>query len=157
MIFTDTIGNYLIYAGIAFFIVFRFYKGKYRFIFLLAGIGLIGSRFTMNEIVVLKANQNREKILTFGSNFDYTFQDGTTSNISVSSNTLVNDTYEKLIIEKVEYSAYSSLSSGDNIVNNIEPYSYAQLGNSVSYYFEEPPKTIRVKGGGSTTRYWLHK
>jgi hypothetical protein len=157
MIFTDTIGNYLIYAGIAFFIVFGFYKGKYRFIFLLAGIGLIGSRFTMNEIVVLKANQNREKILTFGSNFDYTFQDGTTSNISVSSNTLVNDTYEKLIIEKVEYSAYSSLSSGDNIVNNIEPYSYAQLGNSVSYYFEESPKTIRVKGGGSTTRYWLHK
>jgi len=157
MIFTDTIGNYLIYAGIAFFIVFGFYKGKYRFIFLLAGIGLIGLRFTMNEIVVLKANQNREKILTFGSNFDYTFQDGTTSNISVSSNTLVNDTYEKLIIEKVEYSAYSSLSSGDNVVNNIEPYSYAKLGNSVSYYFEEPPKTIRVKGGGSTTRYWLHK
>lgn len=111
----------------------------------------------MNEIVVLKANQKREKLLTFGSSFDYTFQDGTTSNISVSSNTLVNDTYEKLIIEKVEYSAYSSLSSGDNVVNNIEPYSYAKLGNSVSYYFEEPPKTIRVKGGGSTTRYWLHK
>jgi hypothetical protein len=157
MILTDTTGNYLIYAGIAFFIVFGFYKGKYRYILLLAGIGLIGSRFAMNEIVVLKANQKREKLLTFGSSFDYTFQDGTTSNVSVSSNTLVNDTYEKLIIEKVEYSAYSSLSSGDNVVNNIEPYSYAKLGNSVSYYFEEPPKTIRVKGGGSTTRYWLHK
>jgi hypothetical protein len=157
MILTDTIGNYLIYAGIALFIVFGFYKGKYRFIFLLCGIGLIGLRFNMNEIVVLKSNQKREKLLTFGSSFDYTFQDGSTSNISLSSNTLVNDTDDKLIIEEVEYSTYSSLNTGDNIVKQIESFSYTQLGNSVDYYFEEPPKTIRVKGGGSTTRYWLHK
>jgi hypothetical protein len=65
MILTDTTGNYLIYAGIAFFIVFGFYKGKYRYILLLAGIGLIGSRFAMNEIVVLKANQKREKLLHY--------------------------------------------------------------------------------------------
>lgn len=157
MILTDTTGNYLIYAGIAFFIVFGFYKGKYRYILLLAGIGLIGSRFAMNEIVVLKANQKREKLLTFGSNFDYTFKDGTTSTISVSSNTLVNDTEDNLVIEEVEYSTYSSLSDEDKVVNNIESFSYAQLGNSVDYYFQDPPKTIRVKGGGSTTRYWLHK
>ena len=157
MILTDTTGNYLIYAGIAFFIVFGFYKGKYRYILLLAGIGLIGSRFAMNEIVVLKANQKREKLLTFGSSFDYTFKDGITSTISVSSNTLVNDTEDNLVIEEVEYSTYSSLSDEDKVVNNIESFSYAQLGNSVDYYFQDPPKTIRVKGGGSTTRYWLHK
>jgi hypothetical protein len=157
MIFTDTLGNCLIVAGIALFIVFRFYKGKYSFVLLFAAIGLIGSRFAMNEIVVLKTNQKKETLLTFGSSFNYTFQDGTSSNVSVSSNTLVNDTQDKLIVEKVEYGSYSSISSGDNFVNNIEPYSYAQLESSVSYYFEEPPKTIRVKGGGSTTRYWLHK
>lgn len=157
MILTDTTGNYLIYAGIAFFIVFGFYKGKYRYILLLAGIGLIGSRFAMNEIVVLKANQKREKLLTFGNSFGYTFKDGTTSTISVSSNTLVNDTEDNLVIEEVEYSTYSALSDEDKVVNNIESFSYAQLGNSVDYYFQDPPKTIRVKGGGSTTRYWLHK
>jgi hypothetical protein len=126
MILTDTTGNYLIYAGIAFFIVFGFYKGKYRYILLLAGIGLIGSRFAMNEIVVLKANQKREKLLTFGNSFDYTFKDGTTSTISVSSNTLVNDTEDNLVIEEVEYSTYSSLSDEDKVVNNIESFSYAQ-------------------------------
>jgi hypothetical protein len=157
MIFTDTVGNYLLFAGIALVIVFGFYNGKFRFILLLAGIGLLASRYAMNEIVVLKENQKKETLLTFGKSFDYTFQDGTSANVSVSSNTLVNDTHDKLIIEKVEYSTYSSRSSGDNILNNIEPYSYAQLGYSVSYYFEEPPKKIRVKGGGSTTRYWLHK
>jgi hypothetical protein len=105
----------------------------------------------------LKANQEKEILLTFGSSIDYTFQDGTSTNLLVSSNTLVNDTQDKLIVEKVEYSTYSSISSGDNIVNIIEPYSFSQLGSSVSYFFEEPPKTISVKGGGSTTRYWLHK
>lgn len=157
MIFTEAIGNCLFVAGIVLIIVFRFYNGKYSFVLLFVGIGLIGSRFAMNEIVVLKASQKKETLLTFGSSIDYTFQDGTSSNVSVSSNTLVNDTQDKLIVEKVEYGSYSSISSGDNVVNNIEPYSFAHLEHSVSYYFEEPPKTIRVKGGGSTTRYWLHK
>ncbi len=157
MIFTDTVGNCLFVAGIALLIFFVYYNGKYSYVLLFSAIGLIYSRFGTNEIVVLKENQEKEILLTFGSSIDYTFQDGTSSNLSVSSNTLVNDTQDKLIVEKVEYSTYSSISSGNNIVNIIEPYSFAQLVNSVSFYFEAPPETISVKGGGSTTRYWLHK
>jgi hypothetical protein len=157
MIFTDTVGNCLFVAGIALLIFFVYYNGKYSYVLLFSAIGLIYSRFGTNEIVVLKANQEKEILLTFGSSIDYSFQDGASSNVSVSSNTLVNDTRDKLIVEKVEYSTYSSISSGNNIVNIIEPYSFAQLGSSVSFYFEAPPKTISVKGGGSTTRYWLHK
>jgi hypothetical protein len=157
MIITDTIGNYLIFAGIVLFIVFRFYNGKHRYVLLLAAIGFIGSRFAMKEIVVLKTNQKKETYLTFGSSFNYTFQNGNSYVIPVSSNTLINDTEDKLVVEKVEYSSYSSISSGDNIENNIDPFSYQQLANSVNYFYEEPPKTIRVKGGGTTTRFWLHK
>ena len=156
MILTNTIGNYLIFAGIALFVVFRFYNGKYRYVLLLAGIGLLGSRFAMKEIVVIKANQKQETFLTFGRRFDYTFQNGNSTDIPLGSNTLIDDTQDKLVIEKVEYSAYSSIGSGENIETNIEPFSYQQLENSVSYFYEEPPKTIRVKGGGTTTRYWLH-
>ncbi len=157
MIITYTFGNYIIFAGIALIIAFAFYKGKYRYILLLAGIGSFVARYSMNHIVVLKANQKRESLLTFGSSFNYTFQNGNSTRINVSSNTLVNDTEEELIIEKVEYSTFSSLSDEDKVVKNIESFSFVQLVNSVDYYYENPPKTIRVKGRSSTTRYWLHK
>lgn len=157
MVFTNAIGNYLIIAGIASFIILRFYKGKFPFIFLFIGLLLLGLRFWMKKIVVLKENNIQETLLTYSSNFEYKFQDGTISMVPVGGNTLINDSKDKLTVEKVEYSSYASFSGDDNIVATINPFSFSELENSISYYYEEPPKTIRVKGGGSTTRYWLHK
>lgn len=157
MIISNTTGNYIIFTGIALIIAFALYKGKYRYILLLAGISSFVARFSMNHIVVLKENQKRESLLTFGSSFNYTFQNGRTSRITVTSNTLINDTEENLIVEEVEYSTFSSFSDENNVVKNIESFTYTQLGKGIDYYYKDPPKTIRVKGGGSTTRYWLHK
>ena len=157
MIITETTGNYIVITGVVLIVAFRFFKGKYQFILLLAGIGLIGSIYAMNEIVVLKANQEHETLLTFKSSLDYTFKNGNSSVIPISNNTLINDTQDNLVIEKVEYSAYSSIGSGENTETNLDPFSYQQLENPVSFFYKEPPKTIRVKGGGTTTRYWLHK
>ena len=145
MIINDTIGNYLIIAGVILIFFFRRFNGKYQFILFLAGIVLIVIRFTMNEILVLKSNSEHETLLTFGSSYDYTFKNGNSCIIPISDNTLINDTQDNLVIEKLEYSTYSSIGSGENSKTYLQPFSYQKLENSVDYFYAEPPKTISVK------------
>lgn len=156
MILHESFGTFLIVAGIVSFVALRLYKGKFRYIFLILGIGFIGVRFTLTEIKVLKGEGRKIDILTFGKSIEYKFQSGKTMLVPISDNTLINDTQEKLFVEEVEYSTYSSYSEGKKIVERIDPYSFNRLTNSIDYYFKNPPKTIRVKGGGTTSRYWLH-
>ena len=153
---TETVGSYLFVAGVVSLLILRIFGGKYWYVFLLLGIGFIGSRMAMDNIVIVKDNNVKEEYLTFLDNFDYTFFDGRKCEISVRNNTIINDSPKKVIIEKVEYSRVESLNFGDNIEFTISPYQYTNLVNSVDFYYTEPPKTISVRSGASCTRYWLH-
>lgn len=147
---------YIFIAGFILLLIFRFYSGKYRFSFLIAGVLLLVLRFSMDEVTIIKENKSKKDYYTLKSEIEYEFANGKTKNVSVGSNTLINDTPEELTIEEVHYSSTPSFGNGNTVVQNIMPYSSNQLKNGISYYFEEPPKQISVKRGSSTTRYWIH-
>ena len=156
---TADMGLYIFLAGFLSILVLRFYRGKYWYIFLILGFSLIGLGFVMDNVTILTGNNEKHEYLTLKNSHFYTFENGTTKTISIEDNTLINDTENEFIIEKVEYgySKYSSSDSRDNFMTTISPYSAQSLTYSIDYFYTEPPQSIRVKGGSSKTRYWLHK
>ena len=157
---TEDMGLYIFLAGLGSVLVLRFYGGKYWYIFLTIGFILMGLRFVMDNVTILTGNNKKQDFLTLKSSHFYTFKNGTTITISIEDNTLINDTDNEYIIDKVKYGYYSkyySSSSQDNYMTTISPYSAKILTYSIDYFYDDPPKSIRVKGGSSTLRYWLHK
>jgi hypothetical protein len=143
-------------AGLILIVTFRFYSGKYSFVLLIGGVFLIVLRFLMDKVTILNDYRCKKSYYTIKSNIEYVFSNGETQNVSVGSNTLINDTPEDFTIEEVHYSSTLSFGNGNTIVQNVKPFSSYQLENGISDYFDEPPQQISVKRGSSTTRYWLH-
>jgi len=154
---TNSFGFYLIIAGFVSLLILRFYRGKYWAIFLILGIGFFALRMSMKEVTILIGNRLSEDYLTFNRNHEYNYKNGSKEIISIEDNTLINDTEDYLVVEKLEYSTYASYTSGDNVVMDIPPYSHVQLINSIDYFYSQPPDTISVKNGGTTTRFWIHE
>lgn len=157
---TEDMGLYFFLAGFLSILVLRFYRGKYWYIFLILGFSLIGLFFVMDNVTILTGNNKKLEYLTLKNSHFYTFENGTTKTISIEDNTLINDTENEFIIEKVQYGYYSKYytsNSQDNYMTTISPYSAKSLPYSIDYFYTDPPKSIRVKAGSSTLRYWLHK
>lgn len=154
---TDAMGYYLFFAGLGSIFVLRFYGGKYWYIFLILGLSLMSIRFLMDKVTILSGNKEKQEFLTFKSSHSYTFKNGSTKSILINDYTLINDSDETLIIEKVEYSRFSTTSSGGNLLSWISPYSSQILEYNIDYFYDDPPSSIRVKSGNITTRFWLHK
>lgn len=142
--------------GFLLLLVFRFYTGKYRFTFLMGGILLLVLRFSMDKVTILENNKTKEDFYTFKKSIEFNFSNGRTLIVPVGSNTFINNTSGKYVIEKVQYGSTPTFGIGDVFIQNVMPYSGCQLESGIDYYFEDPPKQISVKRGGSTIRYWLH-
>jgi hypothetical protein len=153
---TSTTGIYIVLAGIGLLLASIFYKKKIRFVFLLSGIVLIVSRISMNELILLSLGEKNQIMLVLGDKVDYTFRNGSTMEIKVNINTIINDTEERLIVEEVYYGSVSPLINDDRIICEIKPFSYTSLEYPVDYYFGKPPKKIRAHGGGYFSKSWLH-
>jgi hypothetical protein len=112
----------------------------------------------MDKVTILSSKSEKKEYLTLKNSLFYTFKNGTTKSITIEDNTLINDTYHKLIIEKIEYgfSKYASSDSEDSFIGTIDPYSAQNLSYNIDYFFTDPPQSIRVKSGGTKTRYWVH-
>jgi len=154
---SDSMGFYLFFAGLASIFILRFYRGKYWYIFLILGFSLMGLRFVMDKVTILTGNNEKQEFLTLKNSISYTYKNGLAESVSIKVNTLINDTEDELIIEKVEYGRYENSNNDDNYIETINPYSSQDLIYRVNYFYTDPPSSIRVKGGRSTTRYWLHK
>ena len=153
MITTDT-SLYILLAGIASLLVLRFYRGKFWYVFLLVGIVLLGIRFSMNDVTVLTEDEKHMKYFTLNNSIEFSFSNGSTMDINVGNNTIINNTKYTLTVEK--WNGITS-TTANPFVTTIRPYSLINLSNSINYFYIQPPNSIRVKGGGSRTRYWLHK
>ena len=154
---TDTAGLYIFLAGLACLFVLRFYNGKFWYVFLIMGIGLMALRFTMDDLVILKPNEQKEEYLTFQNSIVYTSGNGKTENVYIGSNTIINDTEFDLEVESVAYGTTAYSTNGNEHEASIPSYSCQLLSNGIDYYYNEPPSSIRVKGGGSRIKFWLHK
>jgi hypothetical protein len=94
---TDNMGFYLFLAGLGSLFVLRFYSGKYWYIFLIVGLGLMSVRFVMDKVTILSSKSEKKEYLTLKNSLFYTFKNGTTKSITIEDNTLINDTYHKRI------------------------------------------------------------
>jgi hypothetical protein len=148
---------FLFFSGIGFTIIAMYFKWRFWYIFLLLLLCLIGMQFAMKKLNFLTSNLQNKKFLTFKSSLTYNFRNGEKKTFSISNHTLINDTENKLIIEKVEYSRFKTSNSTENYITTIDPYSSLDLQFDIDYFYIDPPRSISVKGGSSTTRYWIHK
>ena len=69
-------------------------------------------------------------------------------------NFVLNNTSENLILESLSYS--TSYSSYTPEIIYISP-GINPINVQINFIFSTPPETIRVKSGGTTTRWYLHK
>lgn len=69
-------------------------------------------------------------------------------------NFVLNNTNENLILESLSYSTYYSSYTPKviYILPGINP-----INIQIDFMFSTPPQTIRVKSGGTTTRWHLHR
>ena len=68
---------------------------------------------------------------------------------------ILNNTNNILILESLSYSTYSSnqyTPQEIKITSGINP-----IDEQINFIFSTPPNTIRVKAGGTTTRWHLHR
>lgn len=154
---TDTEGLYLFLAGLACFFALRFFSGKFWYVFLIMGIGLLVFRFSMDSLVILKPNEQIEKYLTFQNSTLYTYENGRTETVYIGDHTIINDTEFNLEVESVSYGITAYSTNGNEHEAYISSYSSQPLSNSIDYYYNEPPSSIRVKSSGTQIRFWIHK
>jgi 16S rRNA G966 N2-methylase RsmD len=117
----------------------------------------MGVRFVMDKATILTENNKKQEYLTFKNSLLYSFKNGSIEVISIDDYTIINDTDERLIIEKIECSRFSTSNSGENYMTSISPYSSKILNYSIDYFYIDPPYSIRVKNTATNIRYWLHK
>jgi hypothetical protein len=154
---TENLGSYMLIAGVISVIISFSKPGKFWYIFLIVGATFIVMRLKMKNVMILKDYETKYKYLTYKDSIKYNLRNGEQHNYVIKENTIINDSRFELKIEKVGY-GYGSLASDETkIVDVISPYSSVNLKYEVDYIYETPPNSIKVKGGGSFVKLWLHK
>ena len=68
---------------------------------------------------------------------------------------IINNSYINVILESVSYSTYSFSSTYTPEKYTIKSNTTYPTSKHISYFFIEPPQSITVRSGGSTTRWLL--
>ncbi len=151
-----TTGVIFLLLGIASVLVFRFYRGKFSFLFLTIGLGLIISFYVMDKVTILNSLDKKEERLAYRQSIFFSYKNGKKEYVPIKKSTLINDTEEELVIEKIEYGT-STYFIGDNVIDSVKPYSSKNISYEINFFNNTPPSSIWVKGGRSKTKYWIHK
>jgi hypothetical protein len=151
--------------GSLFLLVFVFYKEKNRYFLLLPCFYFFLIPLTFKHFLVLESESSPEKTLVLTSSKEFHFKNGTQQNIEIDDKVLVNNTPNKLYIEKIIYgeSFFEEDETQNTIIDSIEPFSVFNNPYYIEYYFQQPPTTIKVNvkkessNNKKTIQYWLHK
>lgn len=68
---------------------------------------------------------------------------------------MLNNTNENLILESLSYSTSSYNSYNPEIIYILPGIN--KINVQINFMFSTPPETIRVKSGGTTIRWYLHR
>jgi len=68
---------------------------------------------------------------------------------------IINNSYRNVILESVSYSTGSFSSTYTPDEYSIKSNTTYPTSKHISYFFIEPPQSITVRSGGSTTRWFL--
>ena len=66
---TADMSLYIFLAGFLSILVLRFYRGKYWYIFLILGFGLIGLIFVVDDVTILTGNNEKQKYITLKNQY----------------------------------------------------------------------------------------
>jgi len=109
---TSTIAAIILIVGILSLLFFvyelslrgtRHYSGKRLSLFLIIGITLLVTRFSMHNVTVLLDEENHVDYYTFSNKVKYEFSNRDTISIQIERNTIINDTRHNLIVEPIFY------------------------------------------------------
>ena len=148
-----------------FLLIFVFYKGKNRYFLLLPTFYFFLIPLTFKHLQVLNNESSPKKTMLLTSSKIFQFDNGTELVIDLDEGALVNNTPNKLYIEKLVYgeSLFEEDNTQNTIVDSIEPYSVFNNPYYIEYYFQQPPSVIEVNVSNKSTtnkktiQYWLHK
>tara|TARA_B100000963_G_scaffold175197_1_gene152347 strand:- start:489 stop:926 length:438 start_codon:yes stop_codon:yes gene_type:complete len=89
---------------------------------------------------------------------EVTKNDSRVSSIWENGNTfIINNSNSNLYLEEVKYSSTSSFYNSEPRKYTIRMNTTYSTDKYISYIFTNPPSTISVRSGGSTTKWHLHK
>ncbi|MEY2703129.1 MAG: hypothetical protein RLY43_1767 [Bacteroidota bacterium] len=149
----------MIFFGIGGVIILfnRLYMNREKwYLFVIFAIASIYTGSQVNNIIILKNNRVYQEYTTFFSNYTYSFQNGSTKNIAITDNMIINDSDYSVIVEKAFYSPNGGTTNQNPFVASIYPYTTNNSLPKIDYIFNDPPQKISEKGGGEKTIYWLH-
>jgi hypothetical protein len=146
-----------------FLMLFRFVKSHYRYFSLFFCFYFFGIVFTTRHVTIINNEGAPSKKLLLTSSLDFSYKSGVRVIVPIEGGELINNTDSRLYVETVEY-GNSFYGSGNNnqIIKEIEPFSYTRINYSIDYFFQDPPTTINIsRKQGETmpdkeTKYWLH-
>lgn len=145
------------------FVLFRYYKGHYRYFFLFFAVYFIGILFSVRSITIINNQGKPVNNFVLTSNLSFTYKTGEKVILPIEGGELINNMGSILYIETIEYG--TSLFGSENnsqIIKEIPPYSCNNSDIHIDYFFQDPPVTINIsrKQGDpmpeKTIKYWLH-
>lgn len=156
-------GLYVIPLIFFLFIVFRYYKGHYRYFFLFFSAYFSAIMFSVKTVKIIDSHSEPTIKLVLTSNLSFTYKSGKKVVIPIKGRELINNLESNLYVESVEYG--DRLFESENskkLIKIIPPFSYENSEITIDYYFSEPPLIIDVhRNQGDpiskrTIRNWIH-
>jgi len=114
----------------------------------------------IGAVLYFNFQPEKKKIIIVDNNshniVEVTIDDSRVKDIWDKGNTfIINNSYRNIILESVSYSTSSFPSSYTPVEYSIKSNAIFPTSNHVSYFFIDPPQSISVQSGGSTTRWFL--
>lgn len=161
---TESEGLSCLLIASLFLLAFSFYKGKFRYFLLFSCFYFAILPTTFKQIRVISGESSVNKSIVLTSSIDFRYSNGSEQEIEIDERLLVNNTPNRLFVEKIVYGAgfFTEDVAENSIVATIEPFSIYVNPYYIDYYFVEPPSVIEVNSNKKnpnkekTNRYWLH-
>jgi hypothetical protein len=145
----------IIVISTAAYVYFRS-KGKISLLILVFPIILIFLLDKAANTVTIIEDKEPQIYKTFYEHKLYYFKNSSPVSVRITNNTIINNTHDTLIIEKV---FYGFLLNGKNqqIISVIPPFKFENCPFPIDFLLTNPPKKINVKHDEDVIKIWLHK
>lgn len=156
-------GLFVLPLAAGFLVLFRFVKSHYRYFSLFFCFYFFGIVFTTRHVTIINNLGTPSRKLLLTNSLDFTYKSGVRVIVPIEGGELINNTDSRLYVETVAYGTNINGTEGNNqIIKEIEPFTYTRNTFKIDYYFQDPPYTINIsrKQGepmpSGEIKYWLH-
>jgi hypothetical protein len=137
-------------------VTLAFIKHKSKWWIVGVFFALIVFRYSFfKRIVVIDKFANKTEQISLLNEIQFKFSNDKTEKIPVSEGMIINNSNERILIEKTLYAHLFHVTEDTlKYVGKIEPYSFREMKDfPISYYFQEAPSRISSKDKSNLTKY----